>query len=139
MEKSQHAKRRCFQAAAIVILAAFAAVFFLRSMMFQLVRWEYFPKCAFYTLTGYLCPACGNTRAILHLLQGHILRSIGYNPMIFTIAVTFVGWYIELVCRAFWKPVKILPRKLAIWLVIIFSVVGYDIIRNFFPLITLCL
>lgn len=43
------------------------------------------PQCRFHQLTGFLCPACGNTRAVLALLQGHPLRSIGYNPMIFTL------------------------------------------------------
>ena len=96
------------------------------------------PQCRFHQLTGFLCPACGNTRAVLALLQGHPLRSIGYNPMIFTLFAALTCLYAELVCTAVGKPRRILPRSNALLFLTVGIVLGYDIVRNFFPAITLC-
>ena len=42
----------------------------------------WFPKCPFYIITGYQCPACGSQRAIYHLLHLHIKEAINYNPFL---------------------------------------------------------
>lgn len=98
-----------------------------------------FPDCTFHRLTGYLCPACGNTRAVLELLHGHIFRSLGYNPMILTLTTVLAVLYAETVCLALGKPVQLLPRSNALLFTVVGTVLGYDIIRNFFPWMTLCL
>lgn len=85
------------------------------------------PQCRFHQLTGFLCPACGNTRAVLALLQGHPLRSIGYNPMIFTLFAALTCLYAELVCTAVGKPRRILPRSNALLFLTVGIVLGYDI------------
>lgn len=51
--------------------------------------------CLFHLLTGYYCPGCGGTRAVKYLLQGQILRSIQYHPLVFY-TVSVIG--VEL-CR----------------------------------------
>lgn len=38
--------------------------------------------CLFYHLTGFYCPGCGGTRAVRYLLQGRILKSIQYHPLV---------------------------------------------------------
>lgn len=38
--------------------------------------------CIFWTLFGAYCPGCGGTRSVLALLEGNILRSIWYHPLI---------------------------------------------------------
>jgi hypothetical protein len=38
--------------------------------------------CLFYRLTGMLCPACGGTRAVIHLLNGNILLAMKSNALI---------------------------------------------------------
>jgi hypothetical protein len=38
------------------------------------------PKCPFFLLTGYQCPACGSQRAIYHLLHFDIVAAFRYNP-----------------------------------------------------------
>lgn len=40
------------------------------------------PPCVLYTFLGIYCPGCGGTRAFLSLLQGHILQSLWYHPLV---------------------------------------------------------
>jgi hypothetical protein len=40
------------------------------------------PPCPFYFLTGAFCPGCGALRAIHSLLHGHLVRAIGFNPLL---------------------------------------------------------
>lgn len=42
----------------------------------------WFPKCPFYVLTGYQCPACGSQRAIYCLLHFQIKDALFYNPFL---------------------------------------------------------
>lgn len=131
-------KRRLAQFSSIGIGVLCLAIFFLHRWIEALVYWKHFPTCIFYQATGYLCPACGNTRAVLALMHGQILRSIGYNPMIFILSIVLLCLYGELICFAIGKSQHILPRSNALLFLTIGVVVGYDIIRNFIPAITLC-
>ena len=58
--------------------------------------------------------------------------------MIFTLFAALVCLYAELVCTAVGKPRRILPRSNALLFLTVGIVLGYDIVRNFFPAITLC-
>ncbi|MBQ1546863.1 MAG: DUF2752 domain-containing protein [Lachnospiraceae bacterium] len=48
--------------------------------------------CIFHYLTGYYCPGCGGTRALIALLHGRILTSLRYNPL--TIYFIFLFGYL---------------------------------------------
>ena len=37
------------------------------------------PKCAFHTLTGFSCPACGSQRALHALLHGRWQEALAFN------------------------------------------------------------
>ena len=95
-----------------VIVPLLAVVIFaLRQKLVWLSR--FFPECYFYKSTGYLCPACGNTRCIKALFKGHVLEALGYNitvPMLIIIAGMF---YVEAVFYSFGKKVRIFPRSFA--------------------------
>jgi hypothetical protein len=46
----------------------------------------FFPPCIFRQLTGLQCPGCGSTRALHHLLHGHLATAFTLNPL-FVIAM----------------------------------------------------
>lgn len=48
--------------------------------------------CVLYSLTGFCCPGCGGTRAVVSLLDGHFLESFWYHPVVIYTAV-LVAWY----------------------------------------------
>ena len=50
------------------------------------------PPCTLHSLTGYYCPGCGGTRAIMALLHGHPLRSLYYHPIVIYTTV-IGGWF----------------------------------------------
>ena len=56
------------------------------------------PKCSFYWLTGWECPACGSQRAIHQLLHLNIKEAFGYNPFLvislpYVVLVVWVHWF----------------------------------------------
>lgn len=123
----------------IGILFFCLAGLFCRKFVIAFANSNTLPDCSFHNITGYLCPACGNTRAVLSLLQGHFFRSFGYNPMIPVLALVLLGLYAELVCYACGKRVRIVPRSNIFLFATIGAILFYDIVRNFFPSLTLCL
>lgn len=42
---------------------------------------ELFPKCPFFSLTGWKCPGCGSQRAFHQLLHGDIMAAFHYNAL----------------------------------------------------------
>lgn len=40
-----------------------------------------FTPCLFKNITSYPCPACGTTRSVLSLLDGHVATAIAVNPL----------------------------------------------------------
>ncbi len=121
------------------ILAACLVGLLCREFVVDLANSDILPDCSFHTITGCLCPACGNTRAVLALLHGHFFRSFGYNPMMPVLTLVLLGLYAELVCCACGKRVRIIPRSNALLFTVVGVILFYDVIRNFFPSLTLCL
>lgn len=96
------------------------------------------PECYFYKSTGYLCPACGNTRCIKALFKGHVLEALEYNitvPMLIIIAGMF---YVEAVFYSFGKKVRIFPRSYVLLGVLLGSLPLYYVMRNILPFFTIC-
>lgn len=125
----------CRLTAVIVPLLA-VIIFALRQKLVCLSR--FFPECYFYKSTGYLCPACGNTRCIKALFKGHVLEALGYNitiPLLIIIAGMFYG---ELVFYSFGKKVRIFPRSYVLLGFLLGSLPVYYVLRNILPFLTKC-
>lgn len=74
---------------------------------------EWLPPCMFYRLTGFSCPGCGCTRAVEALLEGNIMSSVRYNPVIIYGIVCcgcdILSQFLEWICQRWAK--KFPPRK----------------------------
>lgn len=125
---------KIFAVLAVPLIIVSAVVF--RNSLLALK--DYLPACLIYETTGWLCPACGNTRSVIALLNGNIIDSIGYNIMPVLLCVIGIVLYIELVTWCLGKHVAVFPRnnKFVVGLALIVCL--YYVARNIFPVLTLC-
>jgi hypothetical protein len=69
--------------------------------------------CPFHELTGLLCPLCGGTRAVLRLLDGDVVGSLGLHPLAVPLALVVI--YAALARRVATVPLPpALPRVIAV-------------------------
>lgn len=92
--------------------------------------------CLFREITGFYCPGCGNTRAVLALFNGDFLSSLRYNIAPLTIIILLILVYIEQVAKLFNKKIKLIPRSILFWIIIFILFIVYYVFRNFFPYFT---
>lgn len=72
--------------------------------------YTYFPKCPFYSITGYQCPGCGSQRAIHHILNGELVSAFRQQPLIFIFTPYIIlYYYFELSNN--WAPKRLKYRK----------------------------
>lgn len=113
----------------IAPVLAVAAAFILKE---PIIQWaQRFPQCPFYRLFHLYCPACGNTRSILALLRLDVAESLRYNAMPLLLLVLGGLFYVELICRAFGKRVRLVPRHNAFLFGCIGALLIYFVVRNF--------
>lgn len=48
------------------------------------------PACPWHVMTGWPCPGCGTTRAIVHLLHAEVPSAFRFNPLAASAAIGFV-------------------------------------------------
>ena len=77
------------------------------------------PPCALHRLTGYYCPGCGGTRAVVAFFHGKILTSLYYHPIVVYTAVMgswfMVSQTMERLSRGKWK-VGLRYRDIYLWI-----------------------
>lgn len=121
----------------LIALICIIALFF-RKFIVMFAGSAAYPECQFLKTTGYLCPACGNTRAAVEILHGHFLRAICYNPTLPILLIVLVMFYIEIVAYAFGKKIYIVPRNDKLLYILVGVILAYYLMRNFVPWLTLC-
>ena len=93
--------------------------------------YSFFPKCTFYTATGYSCPGCGSTRALFNLTHGNILEALRLNPGLIALIVLSLTDYIR-----YMMTIKQTKKFHSLFgnMKLVFTVIGlmivYGIIRN---------
>lgn len=127
---SRQKKELCLAPPALVLL-----IYLFRTPI--LILASFFPACSFHSITGWFCPGCGNTRAVLALLQFDLLTSIGYNILPLLAGVLAAGFYLEMILWAFDRPHIIVPRRPWFWWPFGAVLAVYFVVRNFVPWLTL--
>lgn len=119
----------------IAVAAAAPAAMILIIIFREQILWigKHFGICVFHTVTGLWCPGCGNTRSVTALLHGDILLAVRNNASLPFIGLLLICLYAELIFDICGKKVKLLPRKLWVWLVVIALFAVYFVLRNFIP------
>lgn len=90
-------------------------------------------QCMFHAVTGLWCPGCGNTRSVNAMLHGDFILALRNNISVPFTALLLLILYIELIFDISGKPIKILTRKLWVWLIVLALFGVYFIVRNFIP------
>ena len=88
--------------------------------------------CLIYERTGYLCPGCGNSRAVMALLQLQFREALGYNPL-FPLEFGYIAWVYIRCCREYLRGGRFTYRPPVPWMdtAILIIVVLWGILRNF--------
>ena len=78
-------------------------------IVLQVTDWrmlDALPECAFYALTGIVCPGCGGTRSVRFLLKGDFVRSFLYHPFILYFFCAYIVFMIYEFIKVHFKKVK---------------------------------
>jgi len=89
------------------------------------------PTCPFYLQFGAYCPAYGNTRSTIALLNGNIIDSLRYNITIIFLCLLAAAFYVEAVVSLFNKKVCIVPRSNVFIFIMVAGFLAYFVVRNF--------
>ncbi len=84
------------------------------------------PECYFLKKTGFYCPGCGATRAVVYMVNGRFIKAFMYNPGAVALVLVLVLALAEKITDK-----KILPQKITFWIVFIVILFCYYILRNF--------
>ncbi|HEY2581863.1 MAG TPA: DUF2752 domain-containing protein [Mucilaginibacter sp.] len=69
-----------------LVIAALVVIYY----QFNPAKYGFFPRCPFYTITGFDCPGCGSQRAIYMLLHGNLKQAASYNFLL-VISIPFLA------------------------------------------------
>ena len=111
----------------LIIFTGLAVFFFILNP----AEHEIFPKCIFYSTTGYYCPGCGSQRAIHNLLHlnfgGVISNNILFLPAVLLLIYHYSFAFLNK--KLNWKLPNIFYIKSTPWIILSIIIVFW-IIRN---------
>ena len=93
--------------------------------MQYVIRWV--PPCILRTLTGWQCPSCGMTHAVLALCRLEALRQ---NALLIFGVVLAVLRYAEMWLKALGRPKTLIPRTAGFWIGVLLFWIAYSVLRN---------
>jgi hypothetical protein len=109
-----------------IAAAAAAAVGVWVLYTFPPAAYSFYPRCPFRLVTGMLCPGCGTTRALHHLLHGRVEEAFRLNPMLFVLMAVFL-FALPSIVRG--RRPDFLMKPWFAWAAF-FVLTGYWIVRN---------
>jgi hypothetical protein len=112
--------------AALVALVGVALL-----VRFNPAEHSFFPRCLFFTMSGWECPGCGGQRALHHLLHGQLGLALKHNALLLLLLPLGV-WQVT---RWIWEqrtgqrlPSLFQNHRWA-WLLVV-VVIGFAVLRN---------
>lgn len=90
-------------------------------------------ECGFLKFTGWHCPGCGGTRCAQSILNLRWADAMGYNPMLMTGFLVFIGGSAYLIIRMtlLGKPAPHMPNIRPRWIGFgVGAIVLFTILRN---------
>lgn len=60
---------------------------------FNPAQHSFYPRCAFFQMTGWQCPGCGGLRAAHQLLQGHVGEAFRLNALA-VLGMPLAAWWL---------------------------------------------
>ncbi len=113
----------------LIPLFLFAVDFYRRNLSFIAVI------CPFRFFLGIYCLGCGGTHSIYAIASGHFLQALKYNPLVFTVFVLAVLYWLENILAVFGKRVKIFPVNRKFYLTVSGILIVFFILRIFLPIL----
>jgi len=116
----------------IVLAAILAPVTLVAGFLFCFdpSRHGFYPICLFHQTTGLLCPGCGASRALYHLLHGHLAVAFRFNPLLIA-SLPLLGWlgarFLVRTMRN--QPASLNVRPMWLWLALV-VLAGFTLVRN---------
>lgn len=116
-----------FRTGLLISIAALAVLFYILDPS----EHQLFPKCIFYSLTGYYCPGCGSQRAIHGLLHLNFASVVSNNFLFLPAVAAIIYHYMQMLLN--WKfnlgLQNIFYHKNTPWIVLVL-VILFWILRN---------
>ncbi|OAB35296.1 DUF2752 domain-containing protein [Paenibacillus glacialis] len=79
--------------------------------------------CVFNELTGFYCPGCGITRAVLSLLRLDVIQAFRYNPLVFILLPLYAMYFIT-------KKKKMPTLSNGIMALMLIMTLAFGVLRN---------
>lgn len=114
-----------FGITAIVITLLVGVCFLIQQGVLQV-------PCLFRTVTGLLCPGCGNTGAAMALLRGDIAKAFWRNPFCF-LEFAYIGWVLAHMTVSYIRNGRFSYRSPcpAVDVAVLVAIVLWGALRNF--------
>ena len=92
--------------------------------------------CLFHLVTGLYCPGCGGTRAVKYLLNGRLLESLFYNPVVLYGAVVLGAEAFTWILSKILKKPKVYLARYTMFLLIGLVILGVNcLFKNYMLLV----